>query len=109
MAFCFCLLQGLDPAVYETKVCQGRVVYLKPPDEEDDRVVRSGIAVIDSGPHTGQRIEFEARQCFLFGYCLARANLSFILQTSKFLEQARSASNSYKSSLNFCTHTKENS
>ena len=86
MLFC---IQGLDPLVYETKVCQGRVVYLKPPgggtenDSSGNAAVCAGTAVIDSGPYTGQRIEFEAEQCFLFGYCLARADLSFIFQASK--------------------------
>ena len=88
----FYLIQGVDPTIYETKVCQGRVVYLKPPgggtenDSSSDNqatAVCAGTAVIDSGPYTGQRIEFEAEQCFLFGYCLARADFSFIFQASK--------------------------
>ena len=75
-------MQGVDPSVYATKVCQGRVVYLKPPNENESSVC-AGTAVIDSGPHTGQRIEFEAEQCFLFGYSLSRVDLSFIFQASK--------------------------
>lgn len=63
-------------------MCQGRVVYLKPPNENESTVC-AGTAVIDSGPYTGQRIEFEAEQCFLFGYCLSRADLSFIFQANE--------------------------
>jgi len=57
---------------------------LKPPDENEENVfANAGIAVIDSGPYTGQRIEFEASQCFLFGYSLSRANLSFLFHANE--------------------------
>ena len=57
------------------------MVYLKPP--EDEAISGTGIVIIDSGPHTGQRVEFEAEQCYLYGFSLARADLSFLFQTSK--------------------------
>ena len=60
------------------------MVFLKPPNENESTVC-AGTAVIDSGPYTGQRIEFEAEQCFLFGYCLSRADLSFIFRASKYI------------------------
>ena len=79
--FLFFPLQGVDPSVYATKVCQGRVVYLKPP-EDGEEIINAGMLVIDSGPYTGQRIEFEAEKCYLYGFSLARADLSFLFQTS---------------------------
>lgn len=58
-------------------------MYLKPPSENVSSV-SAGKAVIDSGPNAGQQIEFEAEQCFVYGYSLSRVNLSFIFQTSEY-------------------------
>ena len=78
----FFLFQGVDPSVYETKVCQGRVVYFKKPEYGD--FTNSGLVVIDSGPYAGQRIDFEAENCYLYGYNLARVDLSYIFTTSAY-------------------------
>jgi hypothetical protein len=56
-------------------------VHFKRP--EAGEAVTSGLAVIDSGPFVGQRIEFEAEHCYLFGYSLKRTDLSQIFQNSK--------------------------
>ena len=55
-------------------------MYLKPSEHD---IVNAGIAVIDSGPYAGQRLEFEADQCYLFGYCLQSADLSYLFNKSK--------------------------
>lgn len=81
--FVLIFFQGIDPAVYETKVCQGRVVFLKPNHEDCEGPVSSGVVVIDSGPYTGQRVEFEADDCFLYGYPLGRAHLGYLFHSSK--------------------------
>ena len=78
--FFFGLFQAIDPSAYANKLCQGRIVYLKPSEHD---IVNAGIAVIDSGPYAGQRLEFEADQCYLFGYCLQSADLSYLFNKSK--------------------------
>ena len=55
-------------------------MYLKPSEHD---IVNAGIAVIDSGPYAGQRLEFEADQCYLFGYCLQSADLSYLFNKSE--------------------------
>ena len=68
--------------MYKNKVCVGRVVHFKRPENDKD-YVSAGFAIIDSGPYAGQRIEFEAHQCYLYGYKLNQADLSFIFSTSE--------------------------
>ncbi len=73
--------------VFASKVCQGRVVYFNRPASDtasDNSAVTSGLVVIDSGPYTGQRVEFEADQCYLFGYTLRNADLGQIFRISEF-------------------------
>ena len=79
--FYFHLLQGVDPATYESKICQGRVVFFKQPEYGD--FTNAGFVVIDTGAYAGQRVEFEAEQCYLFGHNLARADLSYLFMTGK--------------------------
>ena len=56
-------------------------MYLKPPEND---IVNAGIAVIDSGPYAGQRLEFEADQCYLFGFSLSNADLSYLFNKGTF-------------------------
>ena len=81
MSVIFLRFQGVVPAIYETKVCQGRLVHLKKPDYGD--FTNSGLVVLDNGPYAGQRIEIDAEQCYLYGYNLGRTDLSYLFMTSK--------------------------
>ena len=78
--FILLLFQGADPNL--KNVCLGRIVYLRKP--ESGGAVVEGVAVIDSGEFSGQRVEFDRSQCHLFGNRLICADLSYIFGLSKF-------------------------
>ena len=61
------------------KFSSGRIIHFQRPDEPDGPVT-CGTAVLDSGPFAGQRVEFDAQECFAFGYPLAKADLSQIFK-----------------------------
>ena len=70
----------MQEGVKSDDACDARIVYFRPPPEDtvDPGGVRAGVAVLDNGPFAGQRVEFESRQCAVFGHSLARADLSQI-------------------------------
>ena len=75
-------MQGFHDA--PTNVGVGRIVHFSPPkDAEDSSAVTCGTAVIDAGEHAGQRVEFEASQCYAYGHSLAKADLSQVFNESK--------------------------
>jgi hypothetical protein len=72
-------LQGADPNL--KNVCLGRIVHLRRP--KLGAPVVEGIAIIDSGDFSGQRVEFERSQCHLFGHRLTNVDLSLVFAYSK--------------------------
>jgi len=63
--------------VRDGEACDGRVVHLRKPTVGGIcGPSQSGVAVLDNGPFAGQRVEFEAKQCSVFGVPLAKADLS---------------------------------
>lgn len=69
-------MENVDQTNTETNnICAGRIVHFHRP-EPPTGPVTSGIAIIDSGQYAGQRLEFEASECYAYGYCLQDADLS---------------------------------
>ena len=79
---CLSSLQfGIEVNV-QKDAAKGHIIHLHEP-EEGATVVNSGVAVIDTGPFTGQRVEFESQQCKIFGHALGRSDLSLLFKFGK--------------------------
>jgi RNA recognition motif-containing protein len=85
----FLTFQGADRSSKDD-VYMGRIVYLcRPVEDNETGPVRAGVAVIDTGPFAGQKVEFERAQCTAFGMGLAKADLSQILSFGQYVFPAK--------------------